>query len=166
MICTGCGKTLAEDEPCHMVAHWHFCEPCFQRLLEQKTTQTHNAPASEASQLKDEEQEEKVAETDATNTDASTCSMCGAPLDNKASKVGIWRFCHRCRLEMSPPPTLKPEPEQDPEIIEEPEPSGPSPATIIVCSGCGRRIPLGGTKDVLGKRYCPECFVVLSPGED
>lgn len=146
--CKGCGTTLLEDEPVHMVAQWSFCGSCFEKLL-QKNPEPEPLP-------EDAPQVPPVT--------GPHCSLCEAPIAGAGNKVGIWLFCDRCVADLVGPAGPEPVEPEASEPDPEPEPvwTGPDPRTPVSCSGCGRQIPLGGARELERQYYCPECFIGLS----
>lgn len=149
MICKGCGRQLSVEETVRMVAQWPFCESCFAQLLAPRDSGDRTTPPAKAA-------------------DAPACGLCGAPLNGDGRKVGIWQFCDRCFTDLISPSMPESNVEQtEAEAETEPAPLPPNLElhTLIACAGCGRRVPLGGSREAVGGRYCPECFAGLPKEE-
>ena len=158
MKCKNCGKEIVDDAY-RKVAEWTFCPECFQGFLDKSEnkatpaeTETPNALPSEAN-------------------DAIRCPLCGKTIgDGPVKKVGIWTFCPDCYASLAhrPEPEIAaPETTQtDNSNLEGPdgEEMGAQSATRlnpvepVNCRACGRKIPMGGAREVDGQFLCPDCY--------
>lgn len=164
MKCKQCGKDLAGEEY-KMVAEWAFCPDCFQQLLEKpvKKAEEEAKPDAEINDVG----VEAIAETAKLR-----CQLCEKEIEgDRYKKVGIWMFCPDCYIDLTPRPKPPPQPQPEEEAEAE-ETEVPIHARVqvkyiqrVTCAGCGKRIPEGGSKDVNGEPYCPDCYYALPEEE-
>jgi hypothetical protein len=160
MECKQCSKNLAGEEY-KMVAEWPFCPDCFRKLMEKPAEKDRVEAKSE------EEVKDVVVEVGAV-TAKSRCQLCDKEIEgDQYKKVGIWIFCPDCHLDMTPriKPPPPPEPEEETDEAEE-EASIHARLHVkyiqrVTCAGCNKRIPEGGSRDVDGELYCPDCYYAL-----
>ncbi|MEN6486522.1 MAG: hypothetical protein ABFD98_16725 [Syntrophobacteraceae bacterium] len=167
MKCRGCGKELVEGDDYRMVAEWPFCPSCFEDLMKgpAKPRETPAAPVV---------QEQAPA--------PERCSACKRELaPGEGGKFGIWTFCPECYGDLVS--LTRDETAGDEETAENEDGlSGAEAredaekdavaarvavglATYVNCKGCGRRIPVGGSRNVDGELYCPDCYYALTEKE-
>jgi len=96
------------------------------------------------------------------------CTLCEKEIEgDQYKKVGIWTFCPDCHLDVTPRPKPPPPPEPEEEAVDEEEEAAMRARFRIKfmhrvkCSGCGKMIPEGGSKQVEEKPYCPDCYYGL-----
>ena len=151
MECKKCGKDLADKEY-KKVAEWPFCLECFQALMDKAEEKKEEVTEPEVLFSAPEPEEKK-----------QKCQVCSKELNNGEGRdmLGLL-FCPDCYdvLVKSPAIPARPEPEEE-EVI-------PKVAQVRVdlrkpteCHGCGRRIPVMGSKEFEGNRYCPDCYQAL-----
>ncbi len=160
MECRQCGKEIA-GEDYKMVAEWPFCPECFQKLMEK--------PAKKAEAEVDTEKKDMAVKV-VVETGKPRCQVCEKEIEgDQYKKVGIWVFCPDCYTDMAPRRKPPPPPEAEEEAGEAEEAEALSPMARfkvkymhrVTCTGCSKRIPEGGGREVDGEPYCPECYYAL-----
>lgn len=167
MKCRGCGKELVEGDDCRMVAEWPFCPSCFEALM-RGPAKPQETPAAAV-----------VPEQEPATARCSACKRELAP--GEGGKFGIWTFCPECYADLAS--MTRDEPAGDEETAAEEDGLSNeqalknaendalaarvavSLATYVNCKGCGRRIPVGGSRNVVGEPYCPDCYYALTEKE-
>ncbi|MBW2173049.1 MAG: hypothetical protein JRF64_00100 [Deltaproteobacteria bacterium] len=166
MECRKCGKDLAGEEH-KMVADWPFCLDCFQQLMDkpEKEAEAETVPGPEA-QVDTEKMD--VAVEVVAETAKPRCQICDKDLEgDQYKKVGIWVFCPECYTDLAPRPKPPPPPETEEETGEDEEEAALHARFNVKymhrvkCTECSRMIPEGGSSNVDGEPYCPDCYYAL-----
>lgn len=155
MECKKCGKDLADKEY-KKVAEWPFCLECFQALMnkaeEKKAEKPEAAPEATAPAPEPEAKKQK-------------CQVCSKELESGEGHdmLGLL-FCPDCYEVLVKSPAIP----ARPEVEEEEEETKPKVAQVRVdlrmpteCHGCGRQIPVMGSKEFEDNCYCPDCYYAL-----
>ena len=182
MICKGCGRESAAGEEMKMVAQWPFCSECFQKLMAKGASKEYGGTSEEERAAFDGEESFSAGDpararpSGEEETGEQRCEICGVPLSQDVCRVGTWRFCGDCFKDLVMSPSLRgtqdlPEETEGGEGAEgeaspEEDPGVAARVQIgflrsVSCAGCGRRIPLGGAREVEGRPFCPDCFAKL-----
>lgn len=149
MECKKCGKDLVDKEY-KKVAEWPFCLECFQTLMDM-------------AEEKKEEAAEPEAPAPAPEAKNQKCQVCSKELESGEGRdmLGLL-FCPDCYDVLVKSPAIPARPEPDEEEVT------PKVAQVRVdlrkpteCHGCGRQIPVMGSKEFEGNRYCPDCYQAL-----
>ena len=181
MICRGCGRDIVDGEDYSMVAEWPFCASCFEGLLE--------GPGKEKEGESAESPRDSSPEAGPGPVPVR-CGVCQRELvGGEEKKLGPWTFCSQCFGELVSMPKVEvveaevagqgeakadgggPEAKAAAEAAEADEKEGGIArvslgfATYVRCKGCGRRVPLGGSKAIGGEHFCPDCYYALPAGE-
>lgn len=184
MQCKSCQVELSAATA-HQVAHWSFCDPCFQRLFDKPApaepvgveAAAEDAPPWASAEVHEEEALPTPPGGPATSVRLSvsisgpkpsatpprssigSCRLCSAPLEaGKFVDYSFWKLCSECAAQVD---ALSEQLETLPHLPEVPaEEPGPPPlfSTFVDCTGCGRNIPRGGAKARGEGNYCPDCF--------
>jgi hypothetical protein len=166
MQCKKCCKDIAGDEY-KMVAEWPFCMECFHGLMEKPAKKVEPEVEVEVPTEPGHEKEDVSVEV-VFDQARKKCTLCEKEIfGDHYKKVGIWTFCPDCHLDMTPRPKPPPPPQPEEEAVDEAEEAAMRARFRIKymhrvkCTGCGRRIPAGGSKQVEEEPYCPDCFYAL-----
>ncbi len=154
MECKKCGKDLT-DQKHKKVAQWPFCLECFKAVMDK---------AEEGKKGKAEAVPEAPALAPEPETNKKKCQVCSKGLENDEGRemLGLL-FCPACYEVLVKSPAVPAKPK-----IEEEEETQPKVAQVRVdlkmpteCHGCGRQIPVMGSKEFEANRYCPDCYYAL-----
>ncbi len=163
MKCRKCGKEIVGDD-FKKVADWIFCNECFESLMTESDSDK-------------EEVLDNTEDKDEPDRDIS-CQICGCKLSDTDTKrllgLVLCRGCYDALLER-PSTSFAGEDSDETDNGSDEEDAGDKfkvdqvevPLNrFIRCFGCGRNIPVGGSKVIDGHRYCPDCFKRLSVDSD
>ncbi len=185
MECKGCGKNINGEEY-RDVADWQFCLECFERLMNKPVQGGESAPAGMRTITGNRDGVEDRTGISTPEDETRRCGLCEKELaPGEGGKLGIWTLCPGCRQALVAAPDPRADPAAAGEVPDdvgteekaaddEPRSGDDQPihpqvrATFmqsVNCSGCGRRIPLGGSKLLDGEPYCPDCFYARSRSE-
>jgi formylmethanofuran dehydrogenase subunit E len=166
MECKQCGKDLA-GEDYKMVAEWPFCPDCFQQLMKKPAKKVESETETVA-EPETQPEEKDVAVEVVLQQPEQKCTLCGKEIEgDQYKKVGIWLFCPDCHLDMAPRPKPPPPPEPEEEPVDEEEEAAMRARFRVrfmhrlKCVECGRMIAEGGSRQVDGEPYCPDCYYAL-----
>jgi len=172
VTCQGCSQEFPEGET-RIVGKWPFCSSCFEDLLK-KPKPTPKTPP-EALEAEPEIFPVPVPEAGPDGAGVSftvsapvavgpTCRICENSIgDGHYENIGGLVICEPCLGRMLPDwKDVKKEQDQEEEEWVRPkrEPIKVDPIAVrnLQCDGCGRPIPEKGSKELEGRRYCPDCY--------
>lgn len=173
MNCKQCSADLS-DKPSKSVAHWVFCVPCFEQLMQPKAAAVEPpAPAISPARPPEAKPAARPAVPPAPTRNAirfsvaaaptaeafEVCKICRVELEAAtAVDLGFWKVCESCYQSLNAPRLegTEAEPVDEAEQARLAEQAAEEEAAdrahlaslraSIFCDGCGRTVKLGGTK--------------------
>ena len=158
MKCHKCENEILNDE-FKKVADWAFCNDCFKLLLEKPKNNNQNK-TNEKTETNDNKEKEKVSHK-------IECSICDNKIQgDEFKKFASFIICPKCFSKLIARPKL-PVPDKikknnEPKKISKEKNKFEQVEVLLnkytLCNNCKRKIPLGGSREIDKKPYCPECY--------